>query len=69
MIAIKDECRPMEANWQPNFVDMLPEIEQRLRLPFVTSMRRHARMPSKKASCIRYWPMFDCMSRAERKSQ
>ena len=34
MIAINDERQTNETNWQPNFVTMLPEIKQKLRLAF-----------------------------------
>jgi hypothetical protein len=34
MIAIRDQREECQTNWQPNFVTMLPEIKQRLRLAF-----------------------------------
>jgi hypothetical protein len=34
MIAINDERQTNESNWQPNFVTMLPQIKQKLRLAF-----------------------------------
>jgi len=34
MIAVNDELRNNETNWQPNFVTMLPEIERRLQRAF-----------------------------------
>ena len=34
MIAINNERQTNETNWQSNFVAMLPEIEQKLRLAF-----------------------------------
>jgi hypothetical protein len=52
-----------ETTWQANFIAMLPEIEQKLRVVWI---RRLVRTPSKRASFIRSWPTFDWLSKAER---
>ena len=63
MIAFNNERN--ENTWQSDFVAMLPEIEQKLRLAFCRLDPEAREDAIERASCIRCWPMCDWMNKAE----
>ena len=55
MLDIVSHCDASQISWQNGFLEMLPEIEQRLRVLFVISSLSRWRMPSKMGSSIACW--------------